>query len=537
MPHHFREAGRSGGIATAREYGHLYLEQKGKDKFNELVEQLRNHISSPNYDQNKANELSSNIKRNIEKYEKLYKNLRDQAYQKLIEKNGEPKTSEDGEKYSSLCIKIIPVYIKKYNLPSPEEIQTAKKLVLDTQSYSLNKSISQIILSKKLNDYISLLEKSYLIAEYKDEPNKFFLEFLGADLENEKLFIVKLNGFRTYIGKDFHQALNTYYSSISRHLSDKSKNFDPELGVLRDIVISQSRYAMKLLERLGKSDEAKEFNNQSIKFLIQKTHENLEEDAYDIYKKYNYRPSENEKEECHLCVHYSEGFCSLLKLAVKPEFVCDSFQSMLHHELVEEYAERNEEPFETEENKNLLKIFHELIKHTFQEENFQDVEVANNLNNMLEDYISLLYRTDGEHYLNIQEIQDQVENILSSNVVDIKEKMKLKRTTEKLIKKNNNGNSEIKKMDINYQNLDNILKYILEKEATPTKKNMELQTSGENVEIWKQLIDLSNKDKEKIGILEKQILNLNDIVKTRKKTQNIQRNIDGFVTQIEESYE
>ena len=115
--------------------------------------------------------------------------------------------------------------------------------------------------------------------------------------------------------------------------------------------------------------------------------------------------------------------------------------------------------------------------------------------------------------------------------------MKLKRTTEKLIKKNNNGNSEIKKMDINYQNLDNILKYILEKEATPIKNNMELQTSSENIEIWKQLIDLSNKDKEKIGVLEKQISNLNDIVKTRKKTQNIQRNIDGFVTQIEESYE
>lgn len=75
---------------------------------------------------------------------------------------------------------------------------------------------------------------------------------------------------------------------------------------------------------------------------ILKNAESLESEYAAVYKKANYRPSDNEDEECHICMYFEDDYCLLLKALVKEEYVCDKFELMPDGEDEEEYAEENE---------------------------------------------------------------------------------------------------------------------------------------------------------------------------------------------------
>ena len=64
------------------------------------------------------------------------------------------------------------------------------------------------------------------------------------------------------------------------------------------------------------------------------------------YELVDYRPSDKEGEECHLCVHFDSEFCKAIQLPVKPEYVCDLFEAMPEAALAEEHAEEIEKPYE-----------------------------------------------------------------------------------------------------------------------------------------------------------------------------------------------
>jgi len=73
------------------------------------------------------------------------------------------------------------------------------------------------------------------------------------------------------------------------------------------------------------------------------------QDALGTFAQVNYRPAESEKAECHICVYFSEGYCTLLHSPVEPEYVCDRFSEMPGGAEAERWAEVANKPYEMTE--------------------------------------------------------------------------------------------------------------------------------------------------------------------------------------------
>lgn len=101
-------------------------------------------------------------------------------------------------------------------------------------------------------------------------------------------------------------------------------------------------------------DELNEDDNfEEIRKRIQKDVDG-DGSIFDAYEDVDYRPSEEEGYECHLCKYFSEGFCTYLEYPVKEEYVCDEFYPMPKAELADEWAEVIRMPYEERVQKSAL---------------------------------------------------------------------------------------------------------------------------------------------------------------------------------------
>lgn len=442
--HHWKTAGKQGGVNTAKKYGHLHLKEEGKKGFDQLVKKLEGHLNTPNFDSKRSGELAGRLNTKIQQFEKLCHTLYDESYGKILGKRGEPRDDNEKNEFRNVCVGIVTAYLIRYNLPTLEEVSYAKNLVKQAFSYSgevitnqmlNNLDISLLLLG--LNEQLFILKNTHIIAEYKDNDGEYVLEFEYADLDRDRFYTIRLNDHSLYIGKDFSDALNVYYNTISNHLSDKSKNFDPQLGILRDILINQNKYAMQMLSQLGKSELKIEmerwFTNYMVKHGIP-----YGIDAIDIIHAANYRPAEKENEECHLCDGYSDGnkaFCTRLRLPVKPEYVCSFFNPIPDAPLAEAYAESIEQPYEQEEkhddtNDELMRVGR-FLQYLLQEKYLNNKILSKLFNKTIEKYWSIL--KDDSHYINFTFLCDKIKEIINSNKLDETEVSKLKSTLNKLL--------------------------------------------------------------------------------------------------------
>ena len=119
----------------------------------------------------------------------------------------------------------------------------------------------------------------------------------------------------------------------------------------------------------------------------------------DLLEEHNYRPSEKELEECHVCIFYSSHFCTKLHAPVKPEYVCDVFAPMPGAAEAEAAAEAMNMPFEekSEGNEKMpqskIEKLQELIKQ------WQDEEMK---------HASDWEATEAERRTKLREFQDEL---------------------------------------------------------------------------------------------------------------------------------
>ena len=203
----------------------------------------------------------------------------------------------------------------------------------------------------ELDSLIKELEDVDILSLYQDKEHAVEIS------HKDDVFYVRLDGANIYAGPDGEKAASVFYSQISQIHDDAKRGSDPSFATLREILQARNAHVKDMLAAIGHDhlsaslngiEFAKEFNIEGFLDVIKHNKSNL-----DVLDFANYRPAEQENEECHTCIFFAAGgYCTKLDLPVKEEMYCDLFKPLPMADKNEEWAEASQQPWEEEEQED-----------------------------------------------------------------------------------------------------------------------------------------------------------------------------------------
>ena len=200
----------------------------------------------------------------------------------------------------------------------------------------------------ELDSLIKELEDVDILSLYQDKEHAVEIS------HKDDVFYVRLDGANIYAGPDGEKAASVFYSQISQIHDDAKRGSDPSFATLREILQARNAHVKDMLAAIGHDhlsaslngiEFAKEFNIDGFLDVIKHNKSNL-----DVLDFANYRPAEQENEECHTCIFFAAGgYCTKLDLPVKEEMYCDLFKPLPMADKNEKWAEASQQPWEEEQ--------------------------------------------------------------------------------------------------------------------------------------------------------------------------------------------
>ena len=194
-------------------------------------------------------------------------------------------------------------------------------MLVEKKSYSksLLNVFDGVLLLNELDSIISIIQKQ-LVAQYDNDGYSLVFDYHTES--DHPHYLVDLNGQVLYIGTDFTDALKAYYNTLSNHYKDRSQSFDPQLGVLRDILVNQGKWVSDLINRLQgegieKQDEIYDVRDEhsyvDLRFIKEKLQEAIEDKSFNEEKKRDLLITTNKLENLlqinkHNEVEYGESY-------------------------------------------------------------------------------------------------------------------------------------------------------------------------------------------------------------------------------------
>ena len=200
----------------------------------------------------------------------------------------------------------------------------------------------------ELDSLIKELEDIDILSLYQDKQHAVEIS------HKDDVFYVRLDGANIYAGPDGEKAASVFYHQVAQIHDDAKRGSDPDFATLREILQARNAHVKDMLAAIGHDhlsatldgiEFAKEFSIDGFLEIIKHNRNTL--------KFANYRPAEQENEECHTCLFFSAGgYCTKLDLPVKEEMYCDLFKPLPMAEKNEEWAEASQQPWEEEEQED-----------------------------------------------------------------------------------------------------------------------------------------------------------------------------------------